>query len=321
MSKLNLKIKTDLKKQIDKEKQGGKDSRFLNYYNLKEGEKMTILLLPDANGELWRKFSKHGPGLKTPGAGSINCSYKSNQQDCPACKKGFEFLNMFKESGDKDHKEEAKKWFSKDYTLVQCLVLDSPIDIDESPDGNQVKLMYVPFGIENIIKEAVTEGLVPEDELCQTPFVIKKTTNQGGFASYDNSYFSRKTISDDELDVFDEFKIEQYDFDTLDVIPTPTTTEEVQEWLEKAEQVMEGASSPEQGQAKGKTDASSGGTLQDRIKRSREVDNEDTRKIDEDTKHLDQPEQKEEPVPEKEEQKESTGGSSLRDRLKAARQA
>lgn len=330
MSKLNLKIKTDLKKQISNERQGGKDTRFLNYYNMKEGEKMTILFLPDENGELWRKFSKHGPNLKTPGAGSINCAYKSNGQDCPACKKGFEFLNLEKETGDKAYREEAKKWFSKDYTLTQCLVLDAPMEIDEAPDGNQVKLMYLPFAVENIIKEAVTEGLVPEDELCETPFVIKKTSNQGGFASYENSYFSRKTISEEELDVFDDFKIEQYNFDTLDVIPTPTTTEEVQQWLTKAEEVMSGNGSGGQAESSEQKQNARGGALQDRIKRSREVDNEDTRKMDEDIpfdkddakqeKVSDDSAQEKQEEPAKEEQKPS-GGSSLRDRLKAARQS
>lgn len=316
MSKLNLSIKSNLKKQIEKEKTSGKDTRFLNYYDMKEGEKMTILFLPDANGELWAKFSKHGPNLKLPGVGSVNCAYKSSGEDCPACQKGFAFLNESREQNDPKLKEEAKRWFSRDYTIVQCLVLDSPIEVSESPDGNQVKLMYIPFAVENIIKEAVTEGIVPEDELCTTPFVIKKTTNQGGWASYENSYFSRKQITEEELEVFEEFTIEQYDFNELDVIPDPTTTEEVQEWLEKAEQAVLKASSGEgDGDPKESRKNAPTASLADRMKKTREteVDNEDTRKMNDDipfdNKETNSDEAEEKPA----------RGSSLRDRLKAAR--
>lgn len=322
MSKLNLNIKTDLKKQIEKEKTSGKDTRLLNYFDMKDGEKMTILFLPDANGELWRKFSKHGPNLKLPSVGSINCAYKSSGEECPACQKGFTCLNESREQNDNSLKEEAKKWFSKDYTLVQCLVLDSPIEVTESSDGNQVKLMYLPYAIENIIKESVTEGIVPEDELCTTPFVIKKTKNQGGWPSYENSYFARKQITDEELEVFEEFKIEQYNFDDLDLIPDPTTTSEVQEWLDKAEESLTKASRGD-GDADQREDVSSSkkASLKDRVasSRSSEVDNEDTRQMNDDIP-FDNGTQKEDDGDSGEDEAPASRSSSLRDRLRAARQ-
>lgn len=247
---LRTKLKANLKKSIEKEQAGGRDNRFLNFFNLSDGEKMTVLLVPDVNGEFWSKFSKHGPQLHimdgkqrrgVRGAGAINCSYKSSGEDCPACQKGFDLLNLSKETGDEHYKNEAKKWFSKDFVLVQCIVLDSPIEVTASDDGNQVKLMYLPHNIEKIIKENITEEQIDEDDLCRTPFVIKKTKNQGGMADYSTSYFKRNTINDEDLDFLEDMKVEQYDFSNLDLVPSASTTEEVQEWLDKAEEAYDKA--------------------------------------------------------------------------------
>lgn len=239
---LKLKLKSNLKKQIEDEaKSGGTDNRFLNYWDLKDGEKVKILFVPDTNGELWGKFKKHGPSLKVRGAGSIRCAYESSSEDCPACQKGFDLLNLEKETGDKSYKDEAKKWFARDYTVMSCIVLDSPFEVSEAPDHNQVKLIYVPYAIEKLIKEAVTEGQLDEDELCRTPFFIKKGKNAGGYAEYTSSYFARKPVTDEELEFFDDQVVEQYDYGTIDVIPPATTTEEVEEWLVKAVEAVEKA--------------------------------------------------------------------------------
>lgn len=243
---LKLKLKSNLKKQIeDESSKGGNDSRFLNFYDLKDNEKMRILFVPDETGELWAKFRKHGPNLKVRGTGAIRCAYESSGDTCPACAKGFELLDLSKETEDKAYKDEAKRWFARDYTLMSCIVLESPFEVAESPDHNQVKLMYVPFAIEKLIKEAITEGQIDEDELCRTPFWIKKTKNGGGFADYSSSYFARKAVEDEELAFFDDQKVEQFNYETLDLIPAATTEQEVQEWLDKAIDVVERGDSKE----------------------------------------------------------------------------
>lgn len=249
---LKTKLKQNLKKDIEKEAAGGNnsDKRFLNYYDLKDGEKMSVLFVPDVNGEFWTKFSKHGPNLRVPGADgkpravrvpAINCSYKSSGEDCPVCQKGFDNFSLAKDTGDKAYKEEGKRWMSRDYTLVSCIVLESPMDIIADDKGNQVKLMYLPYAIENIVREAITEGQVEEDELCSTPFIIKKSKNGGGFASYENSYFARKQVADEELEFLEDMVVDQFDYLTLDTVPKNTTTEEMVEWLETAEEAYEKA--------------------------------------------------------------------------------
>lgn len=231
--KLNL--KANLKKQIEEEKQGKQDLRTLNYYDLKFDEKMTVLFVPDVNGQFWTRFKKHGPNLNIRGFEGINCAHKSSNEECPACQKAFGLLELAKETGNDAYKDEAKRWFAKDYVLTTVVVLESPMEIKADPTGNHVKLFYLPYAVENIITEAIQEGLITEDDLTTTPFIIKKTKNAGGQAEYKNSYFARKSVTDEELAYFDSVKIDLYNFEDLDVVPKPSSTEEVAEWLVKAE--------------------------------------------------------------------------------------
>jgi len=318
IKKLNLGVKKGLKKEIERESNGGRDTRFLNYFDLKDGEKMKIMFLPDANGNFWAKFHKHGPNLRVPGLEGISCPYKSQRQTCPACQKGFELLNESKEAGGestgrgKALKEEAKKWFAKDYTMVQVLVLESPCEIAQSDDGNEVKLMYLPFAVEKIIKNTLTEGILEEDEICQTPFYIKKTMNQGGQASYSDSYFDlRHEITEDDLAYFDDLKVEQYDYDNLDVIPGDVSTEEVEAWLVKAEEAVAKKNESNDGNKGG---GNTRDRVSDRLGRSK-VKEEETQPA-EDAEDAEEGNQEPE-----EEKSESTAsrGASLRDRLNRKR--
>lgn len=314
---INLKLKANLKEQIEKENTSGKDTRFLNYWDLKEGEKMSVLFLPDASGEkLWEKFSKHGPNLNVSGVEHINCARTSNADTCPACQKAFDLNNLANETGDESYKKEAKRWFPKHYTLVQCIVLESPMDIAESPDGNQVKLMYLPYGIEKVIKEAVVEEQVQEEDIPSTPFIIKKSKNQGGWASYDNSYFARKEVTDDELAFFDDMKVEQFDFSEIDVIPAPTTEAEVQEWLDKVEAKVEASDAKESSKNDfGSKSSSTKEKLADKLNARKETNEDDDKEQVNVSK-----EEADEKVKE-ETSSSSSRGASLRDRLRARSQA
>lgn len=303
---LKTKLKNNLKNKLENEGGNKKDTRFLNYYDLKEGEKMKVLILPDTNGELWSKFKLHGPNLKLPKAGKVNCAYTSSGDDCPACKVGFEYLNLEKETGDKAYREEAKRWFGKDYTVMSVLVLEAPFDVDESPDGNMVKLMYVPYAIENKIKEAIVEGQIEEDELTSVPFYIKKTKNSGGWAEYVNSYFDRKPVTDEELSFFEDFKVEQFDYTNLDVIPAATTTSEVQEWLDKAMKLDEANNSDDSSDKEEETPKKTEKKVEQKMsEKAPEPEPEEEESVEEEESS--------------EEEGETTAGSSLKERLASLR--
>jgi hypothetical protein len=241
-----LKSKKSLVEQVKKEQSGGheKDKRYLNFYDLKDGEHMKVLLVPDVNGDLWVNFRKHGPNLtykdatgktqNVKGIGTIG-AYPNNE-DSPIMQKGYDLLSLNKETGDKFYLDEAKKWFPKEYTVMSCVVIESPMEINQSPDGNDVKLFNVPYKIKEYIMNQIAEEVIPEDEIFITPFVIKKSKNSGGWATYENSYFARNTLTDDELQTLEEdFQIDLFDYSNIDIVPKEPTIEELEEWLAKAE--------------------------------------------------------------------------------------
>lgn len=331
--KNKLKLKKTLKVDIEKEEAGkAKDTRFVNYSDLKFGEKMEVLIVPDVNGELWHRYSKHGANLGIRGLDTIACAYKSTGDDCPSCIKAFGLKDLekeAKEAGDKTaeelYKKEAQLWFPKDYCIMSVLVLDSPHEIVESEDGNQIKLMYVPVNVQKIISNTIKEGILSPDEICQYPLVIKKEKNQYGSADYSQSYFARKPVSDDELSFFDDLKVEQFDYSNIDLTPTPTTTADVEKWLEEAEEKYE--------EKKARDEKATRGTRTERRSLSRNRTRDEDPDIQEDYSDREEEEQQEEQqeeraekeAPKKEpserQEEPAQGSESVRERLKRLRNA
>ena len=304
MKKLNLNLKKDIKSSVENEGSKKKDTRFLNYFDLPHEGKMSVLIVPDNQGELWTKFKLHGKGKDLKGVNPIRCAYESSGEDCPACQNGFDHYNKFKDTGDKEEEKIAKQWFGRDYTIMSVIVLDSPIDVQESPDGNQVKLMYVPYAIEQKVKEAIIEGQIDQEKIPFTPFVIKKSKNAGGYASYEKSYFAREEIGEEDLNFLDDFKVEQFDYSELDVVPKATTTDQIIEWVEKYSSIINNGASEEE--ESDNRPARSSATPTSRFKQSKppvESEPEDSGEEESDD--------------DGESEEESSGGStgSLRDRL------
>lgn len=305
-----LKLKKGMKEKIKQEASGNKnDPRILNYYDLKDGEKMHILFVPDVNGEIWTKFKIHGPNLNEKGVGGVRCSDEANQTDCPACQQGYELLNEGKEDDNdyEEYKEEAKRWFARENFIAQCLVLESPFEVNESPDGNQVKLIRLPYAVKSIIEESVIEGLIDEDEICTTPFVLKnKKTGNGKNNGYKTSYFARQEVTDEELEYFEDLMVEPYDFSDLDLIPKASTEKEVQKWLDGAIKKVYGGSGDEDEDDDDSADDEKNVKRQAKSKSKTPAESEP----DED------PDAEEESSDEKEDKDKPKKSSSIRDRLK-----
>ena len=313
-----FKLKKNLAEEIKKEEQGGKDNRFLPYYNMKEGEKVKILIVPDVNGNLWKKYETHGPSLKLRGVKPLLCRHRHGGGDCPVCQKAYDLLDQSKSAGDESLKDEAKRWFPKSTTIMSVIVLDAPFDYPASDDHNEVKLMYVPYAVEALIKNALAEGQIDEDSLTTTPLFIKKTKNKGGQAAYDNSYFDRKEVSEAELAVFedDDLVVEQFNFDELDLIPELPTLEFSEEWLAEAERSDEKAKRST-GKTENEDDAPKAPTsLRDRLKAKKD-DKVDDDKVDE-VEETEEQEMEEESEPQPQPEPVSRA-DSLRARLNASR--
>jgi hypothetical protein len=280
------KSKNSLLDQVKKLQSQGheQDKRYLNYYDLKDNESMKILILPDTNGDLFVKYKKHGPNLHYIDAkgqrqgirGLPSIGVYPNDSESPVMQKGYDLLQLHKDTGEAYYKEEAKKWFAKEYTVMSCIVLDSPFEVNHSPDGNDVKLVNVPYKVEQYIINQIMDEVISEEELFTTPFILKKSKNTGGWTSYETSYFARKALNVDEMnDIEEAMNITLFDYKVIDIVPPTPTIDELEEWLAKAEAAYEKATS-----GGGNTDDSSdedeeipvkktaGTSLKDRIKKA-----------------------------------------------------
>lgn len=241
-----FKVKKDIKQQIEKEdaQSSSKNPYLIPYFKLEDGQKLKILFVPFADGSLWKKFSLHGPDMKLRGMDAVGCARENNNDDCPICQKGFDLFST--RGADKDSKEykaitaEARRWMPKSYIYMSAIVLESPFEIPESPDSNEVKLISVPAAVEEIIRNQIAEGEITNESIIETPFFIKKTVGDNNRANYKTSYFSRNSASDEELEYFDdedltvepiETEDDKYKLSYVDASP-----EELDEWLEKAEE-------------------------------------------------------------------------------------
>lgn len=232
MALTKTKLKQSFREQLTTEnkKSKKKDDRILNYFDMEVGEKMKILLVPDVNGNLLKEWEVHGPKMKLRGAGQIRCCYESSGENCPACGISFDYY----EKGDKTNNQ---RWIKQKKTLAQCVVIDSPIEIPDNPDDTLVKLLHLPNNVKKIINEALLEEII--DDPTEHVLVLKKTENEGGWSSYEFSYFLQTPYEPDETmqEAVDSGLVEAYDFDKLeaegDIVPRRTSTEDVQEWVDR----------------------------------------------------------------------------------------
>lgn len=291
--KNKLRLKKDLKQQIEKEDTGRKtDNRFVPYSAMKFGEKMSLLIVPDSNGELWHRYYKHGTNLGVRGLEYPACAYRSSGEECPSCLKAFGLKDLEREAkaaGDEKaenaYKKEAQLWFPKEYCVMSVLVLNSPVEVPDTPDENQVKLMYVPVAVQKLITTTIKEGILDLEELTSTPLILKKEKNQNGSADYSQSYFARKPITDDEVAFFDGMVVEPYNYSDIDLTPEPTTTAEIEEWLELAEEKYE--------EKKQRDSKNSAGSRTERRSLRRSRDEEDDHDEQQDDSRVEQEEEEE----------------------------
>lgn len=248
-----------------------KDPRNLEYFNLKDGESMKILLVPDVNGSLFLKYETHG-GRKlklqrgTPNTPNIvTCPRSIGGGDCEICDQMMGLYKQVKDEGlakDSYEKVTANRLQRTETVIFSCLVLESPVDIDYPADGNQVKLFRAPKDVFERIFADIEQEEVTEDNISEIPFVIRKTKGDGEYSTYKTSGFSRKTVSEDELAFFEDKVVDLHDYTNVDNRVMPEVifgTEEQLEWVEMAKTAMEASDNakPDSGKGKGKTDMSS----------------------------------------------------------------
>lgn len=231
-----MKLKLDpakLREKVKNENEGKSkknDPRFLNYYDLDFDQKMVIRLLPATeDNEMYIRYDLHGPNFKDRRVSAIRCTYEASGETCPACTKSFGYYN----DGDKDN---AAKWRSKTSYIGQCLVIDSDIEVPDNEDGNPVKMVYLPHNVVKEIKKAIQNEMI--DNPLEHDFVLRKTKNDGGRASYEESSFKGKVdpLPDEVLEMFESGDASLYELDKE--IPEIVDADSVNEWIQKTEEAL-----------------------------------------------------------------------------------
>ena len=332
MSKLlkRLKMKTSVREQIEREERPAKrptDLRVLNYHDMKDGERMELLFLPWEDGTFWKEYKVHGPNISDSkgryisGVKNVGCTHEIGQK-CPGCQMGYDFLDLRKSTGDEQYLVEAKKWFGKDYRLMQCIVLNSPVEVNQDPDGNRVKLVSMPYGAFKTVRSGIVDGVIDEEEISTTPFILKKEHPEGKkFASYDGSYWARKPIDPSELADIPDEEIRFFEYEELrgNYLPELPTIEAVQKWVDETEVLvmkannMEGSEQDDEEEERPRREAR---PVRQEAPARKEAPEPEQPDYDEDI-----PEEWERKEPAKQEEAEepvskpSSGGESVRDRL------
>lgn len=234
------KLKSNLREELEAKEDGkGKnnrsdDPRYLPYYKMEERETMKVVFVADPRGELYDSYAKHGSNINVQGVKTINCCYTSSGESCPVCQMGWEHYQA-----DGKDSEMAKMLQKREHFITQCIPIETNLDIPDTVDeeGNLttiVKLMALPFKVKEKIDEAIIGGEV--DDPTELVFVIKKNKNKGGYATYENSYFLHKDLEEvvpqEIFEAVDAGLAEPYNLE--DELPEPTTSEELQEWLDDA---------------------------------------------------------------------------------------
>lgn len=231
-NKLAENLREKLIKRNDEKSRKGNDPRFLNYFDMNEGQEMHVLLLPDGgdSGELFMEYENHGGGIR--GVRTINCSYVSNGEDCVVCDRSWNLHS----SGDK---EGANQFRRREHAIAQCVVLKSPVEVPMAEDGNIVKLINLPFKVKETIVNSVVDEII-EDPTAHV-LVIKKTKNAGGRASYDRSHFKPQPVGEDDIPTEVVTAIENGNlnpFNLADEIPDATTSADMVEWLNDTDEKL-----------------------------------------------------------------------------------
>jgi len=221
------------KRQQQKKEKGKGDPRFLNYYELKEGETMTIRILPDGGDNDESFFAEYAvhEGNQEIGVKTVPCANNWGER-CPICAKSYELY----QDGD-----DTSKAFRKNTKYIaQCVVVDSPIEINENPDGGIIKLIHMPFQMYDVAVEGIMNGTVedPFDLEDGNMFVIKKT-KQGKYNRYDKSYWQAKPSMVPEEILVELVKDENELLDLSTLIPDSVEMSALEEWLDKVESSLE----------------------------------------------------------------------------------
>lgn len=228
------KFRQNRKKEEDKKALGGRDPKYLNYFDLKENETLAIRFLPDAedSSKFYVEYDYHSYSFDDKTTEVFPCA-KNHGERCPACRRSWEYYND-------DDKKNAGLWRAKTKRIAQCVVIDSPLEDLPMENGSIIKLLNLSYNMWDISVQGIMNGTVenPLDFEDGNDFIIKKTI-KGGNNQYDKSYWKVKTtpIPEEILTKLVENPANEF-YDLTSLLPKNGTAEEVQEWMDKIDEML-----------------------------------------------------------------------------------
>ena len=179
------------------QRQGGGDNAIYPFWNIKEGESVTLRFLPDGDQDN-TFFWKERLMIKLPFAGvkgDTNSRPVQVQVPCmemygDSCGILQEVRGWFKDPSLEDM---GRKYWKKRSYVFQGFVNDNPLSEDSTPE-NPIRRFIIGPQIFQIIKQALMDPdmeELPTDYTAGVDFRLNKTS-KGGYADYGTSTWARR---------------------------------------------------------------------------------------------------------------------------------
>jgi hypothetical protein len=220
------------------QRQGGGDNAIYPFWNIKEGESVTLRFLPDGDQDN-TFFWKERLMIKLPFAGvkgDTNSRPVQVQVPCmemygDSCGILQEVRGWFKDPSLEDM---GRKYWKKRSYVFQGFVNDNPLSEDSTPE-NPIRRFIIGPQIFQIIKQALMDPdmeELPTDYTAGVDFRLNKTS-KGGYADYGTSTWARRErpLNDAEMNAVNTHGLFNFS-DFLPKKPDETAIKVMQEMFE-----------------------------------------------------------------------------------------
>ena len=221
----------------------GGDNAIYPFWNIKEGESVTMRFLPDGNADN-TFFWKERLVIKLPFAGvkgetdsrPVQVQVPCMEMYGESCAILNEVRGWFKDASLEDM---GRKYWKKRSYIFQGFVTDNPITDDEAPE-NPIRRFIIGPQIFQIIKAALLDPdmeELPTDYTAGVDFRLNKTS-KGGYADYGTSNWARRErpLTDVEMQAINTHGL----FDLSDFLPKKPDANAVKVMQEMFEASVDG---------------------------------------------------------------------------------
>jgi hypothetical protein len=179
------------------QRQGGGDNAIYPFWNIKEGESVTLRFLPDGDQDntfFWKELLM----IKLPFSGvKGDTSSRPVQVQVPCMEMYGDSCGILQEVRgwfkDPSLEDMGRKYWKKRSYVFQGFVNDNPLTDDNTPE-NPIRRFIIGPQIFQIIKQALMDPdmeELPTDYTAGVDFRLNKTS-KGGYADYGTSTWARR---------------------------------------------------------------------------------------------------------------------------------